>query len=91
MLGEQAAGQRRCRRRSRPGPAGDQVAVARRVVAGGELEHAVEQQPAAAGPAAVEAERELVEVARAGAQSSHRALVGAQQPPRPGSCGSARC
>ncbi len=49
------------------------------VVAGGEFEHAVEQQPAAAGTAAVEAERELVEVAGQ-VRLVDRALVGAQQP-----------
>jgi hypothetical protein len=40
----------------------DQVAVAHRLVAGSELEQAVEDQPPAAGPAPVEAEAELVEV-----------------------------
>src|SRR3974390_2619054 len=41
----------------------DQVPVAHRVVADGELEHAVEDQAPAAGSAPVEAEAELVQVA----------------------------
>src|SRR5437588_4759097 len=41
----------------------DQVPVSHRIVADGELEHAVEDQAAAAGPAPVEAEAELVQVA----------------------------
>src|SRR5260221_11966383 len=43
--------------------AGDDVVVAHRVVAGGELEHPVENEPAASRAAAVEAEHELVQVA----------------------------
>src|SRR5947209_11108517 len=39
----------------------DQVPVSHRIVADGELEHAVEDQAAAAGPAPVEAEAELVQ------------------------------
>ena len=42
--------------------ADDQVVVADRVVAGGEFQQPVEHQAAAAGAAAVETERELVEV-----------------------------
>src|ERR1019366_2760702 len=58
---------------------GDQVAVAHWVVGDGELEHAVEDQSPAAGPAPVEAEREFVEVALQ-VLLVDRALVGAQQP-----------
>jgi len=52
----------------RPGPHdlgledGDQVAVAHRLVADGEFQHAVEQQPTGAGATPVEAEDELVQV-----------------------------
>ena len=60
--------------------ADDQVAVADRVVAGGELQQPVEHQAAAGRSAAVEAERELIEVARQ-VRLVDRALVGAQQPP----------
>ena len=41
----------------------DEVSVADWVVAGCELEHPVEDEPAAAGSTAVEAEHELVEIA----------------------------
>jgi hypothetical protein len=58
---------------------GDEVAVADGVVGGGELEHAVENEAAAARAAAVEAEHELVEVAGQ-VRRVDRALVGAQQP-----------
>ena len=58
----------------------DQLAKAHRVVGDGQLEHAEEDQAAAARAAAVEAERELVEV---GGQVRliDRPLVGAQQLP----------
>src|SRR5262249_58907425 len=52
---------RRGRGLLRPG-IGDQVAVAHRIVADGELKHAVEDQPPAPGSPPVEAEAELVEV-----------------------------
>jgi hypothetical protein len=74
-----AAARRPMRSGARPG-VGDQVAVAHRVVGGGELEHAVEDEPAAARAAAVEVEHELVEVAGQ-VRRVDRALVGAQQPP----------
>src|SRR5215470_16312803 len=57
----------------------DQVPVAHRIVADGELEHAVEDQAPAAGSAPVEAEAELVQVALQ-VRVLDRALVGAQQP-----------
>src|SRR6266566_9966403 len=57
----------------------DQVPVPHRIVADGELEHAVEDQAPAAGPAPVEAEAELVQVALQ-VRVLDRALVGAQQP-----------
>lgn len=57
----------------------DQVAVAHRVVSDGEFEYAVEDHPAAAGPAAVEAKHELVEVALQ-MRLLDRALMGSQQP-----------
>src|SRR2546430_1809724 len=57
----------------------DQVPVPHRMVADGELEHAVEDQAPAAGPAPVEAEAELVQVALQ-VRVLDRALVGAQQP-----------
>ena len=60
-------------------PGGDKVLVAYRVVGHRELEHAVEDHPAAAGAPAVEAEHELVQVAGQ-VRRLHRALVGAQQP-----------
>src|SRR5580700_7128334 len=58
---------------------GDQVPVPHRIVPGGELEHAVEDQAPAAGPAPVEAEAELVQVALQ-VLVLDRALMGAQQP-----------
>src|SRR5215471_18556084 len=60
--------------------AGDNVAVAHRIVACSELEQPVEDEPAASRAAPVEAEHKLVQVAL---QMSlvDRALVGAQQPP----------
>ena len=58
---------------------GDQVPVPHRIVPDGEFEHAVEDQPPAAGPAPVEAEAELVQVALQ-VLVLDRALVGAQQP-----------
>ena len=58
---------------------GDQVPVPHRIVADGEFEHAVEDQPPAAGPAPVEAEAELVQVALQ-VLVLDRALMGAQQP-----------
>src|SRR5215469_17527472 len=55
---------RRRGRRDLPWPlARDDVAVAHRIVAGGEFEHPVEHQAAAGRPAPVEAEHELVQVA----------------------------
>src|SRR3974390_1477389 len=60
--------------------ADDQVVVADGVVAGGELEQPGEDRASAAGTAAVEAERELVQVALQ-MRFVNRALVGAQQPP----------
>jgi hypothetical protein len=57
----------------------DQVPVTHRMVADGEFEHAVEDQPPAAGPAPVEAEAELVQGALQ-VRVLARALVGAQQP-----------
>src|SRR5215470_13468651 len=57
----------------------DQVPVAHRIVADGEFEHAVQDQAPAAGPAPVEAEAELVQVALQ-VLVLDRALVGAQQP-----------
>ena len=57
----------------------DQVPVSHRIVADGEFEHAVEDQSPAAGPAPVEAEAELVQVALQ-VRVLDRALVGAQQP-----------
>jgi hypothetical protein len=48
-------------------------------VADGEFEQAVEDQPSAAGPAPVEAEAELVQVALQ-VRVVNRALMGAQQP-----------
>jgi hypothetical protein len=60
--------------------AGDDVAVAHRVMPGGELENPAEQQAEAARAAAVEAEHELIQVPlQAGLLD--RALAGAQQPP----------
>src|ERR1039458_2647479 len=59
---------------------GDDVAVADRVVADGELEHPVEDEPAALRAAAVEAEHELVQVALQ-VRLVDRALMGAQKPP----------
>ncbi len=59
---------------------GDEVLVADRWVADGELEDPVEQQAAAAGAAPVEAEHELVHVAGQ-VGGFRRALMGAQQPP----------
>src|SRR6266576_3488450 len=59
---------------------GDDVAVAHGVVAGGELEHPVEDEPAALRAAAVEAEHELVKVVLQ-MRFVDRALVGAQKPP----------
>src|SRR5439155_25765166 len=56
-----------------------QVPVSHRMMADGELEHAVEDQAPAAGPAPVEAEAELVQVALQ-VRILDRALVGAQQP-----------
>src|SRR3954447_19566061 len=57
-----------------------EVAVAHRLVRDGELENAVEDQPAAARAAAVEAEDELVEgVGQGGVVRG--ALVGAEPPP----------
>ena len=68
-------------RRDLPRPlAGDDVVVAHRVVADGELEHPVEDQPAASRAAAVEAEHELVQVALQ-VRLVDRTLVGAEQPP----------
>src|SRR5260370_994392 len=58
---------------------GDQVSVPHRIVPGGELEHAVEDQPPAAGPAPVEAEAELVQVALQ-VLVLDRALMGPHQP-----------
>src|SRR5450755_2701785 len=58
---------------------GDQVPVPHRIVADGEFEYAVEDQPPAAGSAPVEAEAELVQVALQ-VHVLDRALVGAQQP-----------
>jgi hypothetical protein len=49
-------------------------------VADGEFQHTVEDHPAAAGPAAVEPEHELVQVALQ-VRLVDRALMGAQQPP----------
>ena len=60
-------------------PAGGDVAVARRIVTGGELEQPVEDQPAAPRAAPVESEHELVQVALQ-VCFLDRALVGAQQP-----------
>ena len=60
--------------------AGDDVAVAHRVVAGGELEQPVEDQPAASRPAPIEAEHELIQVALQ-MRLLDRPLMGAQQPP----------
>ena len=57
----------------------DQVPVPHRIVADGEFEYAVEDQPPTAGPAPVEAEAELVQVALQ-VLVLDRALVGAQQP-----------
>ncbi len=57
---------------------GDEVLVADRWVADGELEDPVEQQAAAAGAAPVEAEHELVHVAGQ-VGGFRRALMGAQQ------------
>src|SRR5437867_9829242 len=68
-------------RRDLPWPlAGDDVAVAHRIVACSELEQPAEDESAASRAAPVEAEHELVQVAL---QMSlvDRALVGAQQPP----------
>lgn len=67
--------------RSAAGPwVGDEVSVAHRVVVGGEFEHAVEDEPAAARPAPVEAEHELIQVARQ-VGIIDRPLMGAEQPP----------
>ncbi len=69
--------------RWRPSPrpsVDDEVLVAHRIVGDGELEHAVEHHSAAARTATVEAEHELVQVARQ-VRLVHRALVGSQQPP----------
>ena len=57
----------------------DEVPVADRLVPHGEPEDAVEDEPPAAGGAAVEAEHELVEVALQ-VRLVDRALVGAEQP-----------
>src|SRR5262249_44355054 len=70
---------RRGRGLLRPG-IGDQVAVAHRIVADGELKHAVEDQPPAPGSPPVEAEAELVEVGLQ-VRVIEPALMCAQQPP----------
>ena len=57
----------------------NQVPVPHRIVTNGEFEYAVEDQPPTAGPAPVEAEAELVQVALQ-VLVLDRALVGAQQP-----------
>jgi hypothetical protein len=57
----------------------DDVPVAHRPVGDGELEDAVDHEPAAAGGAAVEAEHELVEVGLQ-VRLVDRSLVGAEQP-----------
>ena len=54
--------------------------VAHGAVGHGAFEHPIEHHPAAAGAAAVKAERELVQVT-GHVRVAHRALVGAQQPP----------
>jgi hypothetical protein len=59
---------------------GHDVVVAHWVVAGRELEHSVEDEPAASRAAAVEAEHELVQVALQ-MRLVDRALMGAQKPP----------
>ena len=51
---------------------GNDVVVAHRVVADGELEHPVEHQPTASGAAAVEAEGELIEVVVEGGRAARR-------------------
>ena len=68
-------------RRDLPRPrAGDDVAVAHRIVACSELQQPVEDEPAASRAAAVEAEHELVQVALQ-VRFVDRALVGAQKAP----------
>jgi hypothetical protein len=57
----------------------DQVAIPPWIVRNGELEHAVEEEPAAAGSAAVEAKYELVEIALQVCLVDG-ALVGAEKP-----------
>jgi hypothetical protein len=57
----------------------NQVPVSHRIVAYGEFEHAAEHHSPAAGPAPVEAEAELVQIALQ-VRVLDRALAGAQQP-----------
>ena len=64
----------------RPGTR-DELPVAHRIVADGQLQHTQEDQPAAARAAAVEPEAELVQVAGQ-VVDVHCALVGGQQPSR---------
>ena len=58
----------------------DDVAVSHGDMTDGELEHPVEDQPSAAGVAAIEAEHEFVQVA-VEVRLVRRPLVGAEQPP----------
>ena len=58
----------------------DDVAVTHGEMADGELEHPVEDQPSAAGVAAIEAEHEFVQIA-VEVRLVRRPLVGAEQPP----------
>ena len=68
-------------RRDLPWPlAGDDVAVAHRIMAGSEFQQSVEDEPAASRAAPVEAEHELVQVALQ-MRFLDRALVSAQKPP----------
>src|SRR5258707_7035240 len=60
--------------------AGDDVAVTHRIVACGEVQQPVEDEPAASRAASVEAEHELVQVALQ-MRLLDPALVGGQKPP----------
>ena len=62
------------------GRAGNELAIAHRVVVNGQPEHPVEEKPATRRSPAIEPEGELVEVGRQ-VLGVHAALVGAKKPP----------
>ena len=67
-------------RRLLRGRAGNELAIAHRVVVNGQLEHPVEEKPTTRRSPAIEPEGELVEVGRQ-VLGVHAALVGAEKPP----------